>query len=52
MDHLCIVCEKHVTTNGFKHGPNCEWFNRPGHFTGTFVSYNISKKFVNIFLKF
>uniref|UniRef100_A0A915PG19 Solute carrier family 25 member 40 n=1 Tax=Meloidogyne floridensis TaxID=298350 RepID=A0A915PG19_9BILA len=36
MDHLCRVCEERVTTNGFKNAQKCEWFNRPGHFTGTF----------------
>ncbi|KAL7075127.1 hypothetical protein ACQ4LE_005780 [Meloidogyne hapla] len=37
MDHLCRVCEERVTTtNGFRNGHKCEWFNRPGHFTGTF----------------
>ncbi|KAF7623506.1 hypothetical protein Mgra_00010203 [Meloidogyne graminicola] len=35
MDHLCRVCDERVS-NGFRSGQKCEWFNRPGHFTGTF----------------
>ncbi|KAI1715216.1 mitochondrial carrier protein [Ditylenchus destructor] len=34
MDHLCVNCEERIGQGNPL--SKCEWYNRPGHFTGTF----------------
>uniref|UniRef100_A0A915DSA8 Solute carrier family 25 member 40 n=1 Tax=Ditylenchus dipsaci TaxID=166011 RepID=A0A915DSA8_9BILA len=33
MDHICLNCEEAASIKN--NAAKCEWFNRPGHFTGT-----------------
>ncbi|KAL3094553.1 hypothetical protein niasHS_005223 [Heterodera schachtii] len=38
MDHLCRVCGNRAAGIGTG-GEQCEWFNRPGHFSGTLDAF-------------